>query len=83
MTIQLPEKEWRTTGQNHQHNQKNMRTIRRRDPILIAIERTTVTLIMVPESKPCSFTAAKCNFSSLYAIRELMIFILYCPKAAR
>jgi hypothetical protein len=65
MTIQLPEKEWRTTGQNHQHNQKNMRMIRRRDPILITILRTTVTLIMVPKSKLCSFTAAKCDRSKL------------------
>ena len=61
MITQLPETEWRTTVQNHGDSQKNMRTITRGDHILVTIERTDVMRIMVQESKPCFFTAVKCD----------------------
>jgi hypothetical protein len=70
MSIQLPEREWRTTVQNHQDNQENTTMIRRGDHILMTIERSAMMLIMVPESKPCSFTAAKCNKCNLAMLHK-------------
>uniref|UniRef100_A0A453HSX6 Uncharacterized protein n=1 Tax=Aegilops tauschii subsp. strangulata TaxID=200361 RepID=A0A453HSX6_AEGTS len=68
MITQLPEREWRTTEQNHQDNQTNMMMIRKGDRILPMIEATAPMLIIVRESKPCSFTAAQCecNLATLF-----------------
>jgi hypothetical protein len=68
MRTQLPEREWKTTVQNHQDNQKDMRMIR--IGISMTIERTAVMLIMVPESRPCSSTAAKCDKCNLAMLHK-------------
>jgi hypothetical protein len=55
----LPEREWRATVQIHQDNQEYTTMIRRGDHIFMMIERTAMMMIMLLESKPCSFMAAK------------------------
>jgi hypothetical protein len=47
-----------------------MRMIRRGLYVLLTIEMTATMLIMVPESKPYSFTAAKCEKYNLAMLQK-------------
>ena len=59
VTTLLHQRERKSARQNHQDNQKNMTTIRSWDPVLLVVEVNVMTLIMIPMSKFCPFTAAK------------------------
>ena len=54
MTTLLPQREKKSIRNNHQDTQKNMVSVRSRDPILLIIETTAMMLIIATMSKFCS-----------------------------